>query len=89
MNDASLNIEKRMVLMIMSRTPVDRLRMASSMLDAGKKFIKAGLQSKNSVLNEAQLRAQMFLKLYSDSFTHAEIRRIVNTIPNMQLDTDN
>ena len=88
MNDTSLSIEKRMALMITSRTPVDRLRMASSMFDTGKKLMKAGLQNENGLLNEAQLRAQMFLKLYGESFTHAEIKRIVTTIPNMQLDTD-
>lgn len=88
MNDTSLSIEKRMALMIASRTPVERLRMASSMFDLGKKLMKAGLQNENGLLNEAQLRTQMFLKLYGDCFTHAEIKRIVNTIPNMQLDTD-
>lgn len=88
MNDTSKNIEKKMAMMIMSRTPVDRLRMASSMFDAGKKLMKAGLQNENGLLNEAQIRAQMFLKLYGDSFTHDEIIQIVNTLPNMQLDTD-
>jgi len=77
-----------MTLMIMSRSPVDRLRMASSMFDTGKKLIKAGLQNEKGSFNEAQLRAQIFLKLYGESFTQAEIKRIVNTIPNMQLDTD-
>jgi hypothetical protein len=88
MNDTPLSIEKRMSLMIMSRTPVDRLRMASSMFDTGKKLMEAGLQNENGSLNKAQLRAQMFLRLYGESFTPAEIKRIVNTIPNMQLDTD-
>jgi hypothetical protein len=88
MNDTSLSIEKRMALMIASRTPIERLRMASSMFDAGKKLMKAGLQNENGLLNDAQLRTQMFLKLYGDSFTQAEIKRIVNTIPNMQLDMD-
>ena len=89
MNETSLSIEKRMALMIASRTPLERLRMASSMFDSGKKLMKAGLQNENGLLNEAQLRTQMFLKLYGESFTNAEIKRIVNTIPNMQLDTDN
>ncbi len=88
MNDTALSIEKRMVLMIASRTPVERLRMAASMFDSGKKLMKAGLQNENGLLNDAQLRTQMFLKLYGDSFTQAEIKQIVNTIPNMQLDMD-
>ena len=88
MTDTSVSIEKRMALMFASRTPVERLRMASSMFDSGKKLMKAGLQNGKVSLNEAQLRAQMFLRLYGDCFTSTEIERIVNTIPNMQLDTD-
>ena len=88
MSDTSSSIEKRIALMIASRTPLDRLRMASSMFDAGKKLMKAGLQNENGLISDAQLRAQMFLKLYGDSFTPAEIKRIINAIPNMQLDTN-
>ena len=88
MNDTSLSIENRMALMMASRTPVERLKMASSMFDSAKMLVKAGLQNENSFLNEAQLRTQIFLRLYGECFTHAEIIRIANTIPNMQLDTD-
>lgn len=88
MNDTSLSIEKRMAQMIASRTPVERLRMAGSMFDSGKKLLRAGLLNRNGLLNEAQLRTQIFLNLYGESFTHAEIKRIIKTIPNMQLDTD-
>lgn len=88
MNDTSLSIEKRMAQMIASRTPVERLRMASSMFDLGKKLMKAGLQNEKGLLNEAQLRTQMFLRLYVECFTHDEVKRIVNAIPNMQWDKD-
>ena len=88
MSKTSLSIEDRMTQMIASRSPVERLRMASSMFDTGKKLIKAGLENEKGSLNEAQLRAQIFLKLYGECFTQAEIIQIVNTIPNMQLDTD-
>ena len=86
MNDTSLSIEKRMAQMMAGKTPVERLRMASSMFDAGKKLMKAGLLNENGSLNEDQLRARMFLRLYGDCFTQDEIRRIIHTIPNMQLD---
>ncbi len=88
MNDTSINIEKRMALMMASRTPVERLEMASSMFDSAKKLMAAGIQKENGLLNEAQLRTQMFLKLYGEDFTQSKIKQIVNTIPNMQLDTD-
>ncbi len=88
MTDTSLSIEKRMARMIALRTPVERLRMASSMFDSGKKLMKAGILDENGLLNEAQLRTKIFLRLYGESFTPAEIKQIVGSIPNMQLDTN-
>lgn len=83
MNDTSENIKNRMRQMIMSRTATDRLRMAGSMFDSGKKLVKAGLLNEKGTLTEAQLRTHIFLKLYGEYFTQAEIKRIVTTIPNM------
>lgn len=77
-----------MAKMIASRTPVQRLRMASSMFSSAKKIMKAGLQNEKCSLNEAQLRTQMFLRLYGEFYTHDEIRKILKTIQNMQLDPE-
>ena len=86
MSDTSVDIEKRMSEMIARRTPVERLKMASSMFDLGKKLMVAGLQQEYGSLNEAQIRARIFLRLYGDCYSQAEIERIVKRIPNMQLD---
>ena len=86
MSDTSVDIEKRMSEMITRRTPVERLKMASSMFDLGKKLMVAGLQQEHGSLNEAQIRARIFLRLYGDCYSQAEIERIVKRIPNMQLD---
>jgi hypothetical protein len=60
MNDTSPDIEKRMTQMMMSRTPTERLRMAGSMFDTARKLMKAGIQHEMGMLNEAQMRAQLF-----------------------------
>lgn len=88
MSDTSVDIEKRMLQMIARRTPSERLKMASSMFDLGKKLMVAGLLRENGSLNEAQLRARIFLRLYGDCYSQAEIEKIVKCIPNMQLDMD-
>ena len=88
MSDTILDIEERMSQMIAQRTPVERLRMASSMFDLGKRLIAAGLRKENGSLTESQLRTRIFLRLYSGSYAQAEIEKIVKRIPNMQLDTD-
>ena len=88
LSDTTLDIEKRMSRMIARRTPVERLKMASSMFDSARKLMAAGLLRENGSLDEAQLRTRIFLRLYGECYSQAEIERIVKCIPNMQLDTD-
>ncbi len=88
MNDAQKQIEQRYKEMLMSLTPSERLRMASRMYDTARKLINSGIKDRWPHLNAAQLRGQVFLRMYGSDFTAAEIERIVNRIPNMQLDTD-
>lgn len=87
MIDTTLSAEKQQQKMIASRTSVERLKMACSMFETGKRLMRAGLQNEKGLLSEAQLRAQMFVRLYGESFTPDEIKRIVTTVPDMQLDT--
>lgn len=88
MNDTTPAIEKRMMRMMMSKTPTERLKMASSMFDTARTLMKAGILHEMGPLNNAQLRAQMFLRMYGDCFTQEQIARIMNSIPNMQLTAD-
>lgn len=83
MNDTTSSIEIRMAQMIASRTPLERLKMASSMYDSAKALMRASLKSKDDSLSEAQIRTKIFLRIYGDCYTHSEIHRIVKAIPNM------
>jgi hypothetical protein len=75
-----------MARMMAAKTPIERLRMASSMFDAGKKLVEAGLREKYGELTEAQMRAKVFVSMYGEDFTEEEIKKIAGKIPNMQLD---
>jgi len=88
MNDTSRIIEKKFVTMIMSLTPTERLRMASRMFDSGRKLAIAGLLSRKLPLHPSQLRALLFLRMYGSDFSSTDTRRIIRSIPHMQLDTD-
>ena len=72
----------------MSRTPLERLRMVSRMYDTGRKLVISGIQNERQQLNASQLRGQLFLRMYGSDFTVAEVKRIINSIPNMQLDME-
>ncbi len=88
MNDTNPDMEKRFMSMMATRSPVERLRMASSMFDTGRALMRIGLKRQNPSLSEGQLRAQVFLRLYREDFDSSDIIRIASSIPNMTLDAD-
>ncbi len=88
MSDTPPRIEQRYKEMLLSRTPSERLKMASRMYDSGRKLVISGIQNGRQPLNASQLRGQLFLRMYGSDFTATERERIINKIPNMQLETD-
>ncbi len=88
MSDTTTQIQQRYKEMLMSRTPTERLRMVSRMYDSGRKLVISGIQNGRQELNASQLRGQLFLRMYGSDFTAADRKRIINKIPDMQLDTD-
>ena len=81
-------IEQRYKEMLLSRTPSQRLRMAGRMYDSGRKLVISGIKNRSQQLNASQLRGQLFMRMYGSDFTVSDRERIINRIPNMQLDTD-
>lgn len=88
MNDTSSDIEKKMLQMISFRSPIERLKMMSDMFESGKKLVITGLQNENRSLNNAQIRAKTFYRIYGDYFSQDRTAVIVQKIPNMQADTE-
>lgn len=86
MSDTPTQIRQRYKEMLMSRTPLERLRMVSRMYDTGRKLVISGIQNGRQKLNASQLRGQIFLRMYGSDFTVADRKRIINKIPDMQLD---
>ena len=85
MSDASKQMEQRYKEMLMSRTSLERLKMASRMYDSGRKLIISGIRNGKPPLSAAQLRGQVFLRMYGMDFTVDERNRIIHQIPNMEL----
>lgn len=86
MHDTPPEVERLYRDMLIALTPEERLRMASRMYDTARKPIRAAILRENPGLNEAQLRAQLFLKMYGGDFSHDEIRKIIQKLPNMELE---
>ena len=89
MNDTPRQIEQRYQKMIMSRTPSERLTMACKMYDSGRKLVISGILTTGHQLTDAQLRGQIFMRMYRGDFSVAETKRIFEKIPNLELDPEN
>ncbi|KPK90390.1 hypothetical protein AMJ80_08445 [bacterium SM23_31] len=88
MNDTPAKIEQRYKEMLLSKSPLARLKMASRMYDSGRKLVMSGILKESPHLDKSQLRAHLFLRMYGNDFTDNERERIIKKIPNMQLDAD-
>jgi hypothetical protein len=58
------------------------------MYDSGRKLVISGIQNGRQQLNASQLRGPFFLRMYGNDFSAADRKRIINKIPDMQLDAD-
>ena len=88
MTDTHKVIEQRYKEMLLTQTPSERLRMVSRMYDSARKLVISGIRHGNRQLTASELRGQLFLRMYASDYTAAERERIINMIPNMQLDGD-
>jgi len=88
MDDTSARIEQRYKEMLLSKPPLERLKMASRMYDSARKLVISGILKGRGHLDTPRFRAQLFLRMYGNDFTATDIEKIIKKIPNMQLDTD-
>ena len=88
MCDTPEQIQLRYKKMLMSLTPSERLRMVSRMYDSGRKLVISGIQNGRQQLNASELRGQLFLRMYGNDFSAADRKKIMNKIPDLQLDVD-
>ena len=88
MNDTSPKIRQLYNEMLLSKSPLERLRMASRMYDSAKKLAILGLLKNRKHLDPSRLRGELFLRIYGNDFSVTDRERIMEKIPNMQFDSD-
>ena len=66
------SVEERVRTMMASKTPLQRLRMASNMFTTAQALVRAGMSE-----SEKDFRVHLFSRLYARDFTVAERERIV------------
>lgn len=80
MSDTTPEIKKLYQDMLMSKSPLERLGMASRMFDSAKSLCLAGILKERQGLDESQTREALFLRLYGNEFSDTHKERIIKKI---------
>ena len=80
MDDTHPEIKKLYHDMLISKTPADRLGMASRMFDSAKSLCLAGLLNEKQDLDQSEIRKALFLWIYGNDFSDAQKERIIKKI---------
>lgn len=68
MRDTSSEITQKISEMFQAKTPLERLKMGSSMYDASKYLVTFGIKQRNPDISETDLKRELFLIFYGDDF---------------------
>ena len=71
MNDTPEHVERRYQQLLMKLTPERRLRLASEMFATARRVMRDGIRLELGAMDEAELRVQMFVRLYGEDFSPA------------------
>ena len=68
MDDTPTKMRKLYNEMLLSKSPLDRLRMASRMYDSVKKLAISGILKEKKHLEPPRLKRELFLRIYRNDF---------------------
>lgn len=76
MHDTSLAMDEKMRELIRAKTPLERLKMGSSMYETSRYLITRSILENNPSISKKDLRVELFLKFYKNDFSVEECERI-------------
>ncbi len=76
MNDTTPDVDAAFTALFATRSASDRVKMACGMFDAAKALVAAGIRASHPDISPADLRVQMFDRLYVGDFD-AETRATI------------
>ncbi len=76
MRDTPPEVQARYRALLLARTPAERLEMAGDMFAAAKALALGGIWARFGDLEPAELRVQLFLRLYGNDFAPEQRKRL-------------
>ena len=76
MSDTTPEIEVKIRELIQAKTPSERAEMGCSMFETSKQLIIRFIKEEHPGISDAELKKQLFLKLYGDEFGPEQIVKI-------------
>jgi len=89
MKDTPPEVEARYREMIMSRSPAERLTMATRMFMTAKSLVRAGLKASGETIPPEEMPGRIFLRFYGHEFGPAEKERILQHLKTVYENREN
>ena len=78
MRDTTHEMTVKMREMIQLKSPIERLKMGSSMYETSKRLITRAILENNPAISKAEFRREFFLKFYGNDFCDRDIKKILS-----------
>lgn len=76
MNDTPKEIQQKIIAMMQSRTPTERLLMLGDMFHTGRELVLANIRAEKPGLTPKEMRGELFRRMYGNEFTEEEQNKI-------------
>jgi len=77
MNDTDATVETRYREMLLSLPPEERMRRAAAMYSDARKLVEESIRLRNNRANAAELKVELFRRLYACDFSESELSAII------------
>ncbi|MCE5295110.1 MAG: hypothetical protein LLF94_10935 [Chlamydiales bacterium] len=78
MRDTTHEMTVKMREMIQLKSPIERLKMGSSMYETSKRLITRAILENNPTISKLQFRREFFLKFYGNDFCNRDLEKILS-----------
>lgn len=86
MRDTSPEIEKKMLEIMMSKSPEERVRMGDSMYQTARYIVACSILNENLNISDNELKKEVFLRFYGNDFSPEKRDKIAHHLLTRQSD---
>ena len=88
MNDTSPEVERKYQEILMAKSPLERMAMASRMFSDAKKLVEISIIREKGNLGAIDMKVELLKRFYVSDFSEAELSKIIAWLHKMSPECD-